>query len=475
LVGANGVSGINLSNAPRDGPHGIALATIGATGSAIAAEEAKPMVSEHFEQVTDTRPDVPQMTGLHDDLMELAQRTADPEQPYLTVALDYRPDGTQPNRRPSLRWLQEREQELADTLGPRGSGFDALTEGMRQVHEVLDGFGDEPPQGVICVAQPAAGDFRAIPLAVPVENGITVGPRPMLSPLARVEGAYPPFALLLADSKQAFLHSFALGIRERAVEMENARTHLRPGAVGNKMIERRALNAVEQQMENFTKAIAEETRRTLDEDGVNRLIIAADDQLTATLRDHFPKELDAKVIGTVSADIRATPAELLALALPVVEQAQRAAEEDVVQRLTTAALSAGGLGVFGVEETIAALQAGQVQTLVLADDFHADGWVDDTLEMLGVGEPPKEHPAGGDADTLRRIDLADEMIRLALAMGGEVAFITTRDSEVLEDPNQAEETRGERQGAPRTLQEHGGVGAILRFRLDDTQTVPNLQ
>ena len=433
------------------------------------------MVSEHFEQITDSRPDAPLTTNLHDDLRDLAQRPPDAEQPYLTLTLDYRPDGTQPNRRPAMRWLQEREQALTETFGPRGPAFDALTEGMRQVREMLDSFGAEVPQGVICVAQPAAGEFRAIPLAVPIENDLAIGPRPLLTPLARVADTYPSFALLLADSKQAFLHTFSLGTREREVSMYNANAHLRPGAVGNKMIERKALNAAEQQLENFAKAIAEETRRALDEDHVQRLIIAADDQLTATLRDHFPKELDAKVIGTIAADIRATPADLLALALPVVAAAQRAAEEDVVQRLTTAALSPGGLGVFGVDETLAALQAGQVQTLVLADDFHVPGWVDDTLDLVGAGDPPAAHPAGGDAAALRAVDLTDEMVRLALMMGAAVTFVTTRDSEVSEDPNEAEETRGERQGAPQTLHEHGGIGAILRFRLDEEQAVPDLQ
>jgi hypothetical protein len=433
------------------------------------------MISEHFEQVTDTRPDAPRTTNLHDDLRDLAQRAADPARPYLTVALDYRPDGAQPNRRLALRWLQDRKQELAETLGPRGPAFDALTEGMRQVHAALDGFGAAPPQGVICVAQPAAGEFRAIPLAVPVENGLTVGPRPMLAPLARVAAAYPSFALLLADSQQAYLHTFTLGTRERAVAMESAYRNLSPGAVGNKMIERKVLNAVEQQLENFAKAIGEETRRVLDEDRVQRLIVAADDQLTATLRDHFPKELDAKVIGTVAANIRATPTDLLALALPVVRAAQRAAEEDAVQRLTTAALSPGGLGVFGVDETLAALQAGQVLTLVLADDFHAPGWVDDTLDIVGAGAPPAAHPANGDAAALRAVDLTDEMVRLTLVTGGAVTFVMTRDTEVSEGPNTAEETRGERPGAPQTLHEHGGVGAILRFRLDEGQAAPDLQ
>jgi hypothetical protein len=67
------------------------------------------------------------------------------------------------------------------------------------------------------------------------------------------------------------------------------------------------------------------------------------------------------------------------------------------------------------------------------------------------------------------------MVHRTLLTGGTVAFITMRNQEVPEGANEAEETGGERQGAPRTLQEHGGVGAILRFRLDENQAVPTLQ
>jgi len=101
--------------------------------------------------------------------------------------------------------------------------------------------------------------------------------------------------------------------------------------------------------------------------------------------------------------------------------------------------------------------------------------VDDTLDMIDAGAPPREHPAGGDPDSLRAVELADAMVRCALLTGATVAFVATRDSDVPEGANEAEETHGERQGAPRTLQEHGGVGAILRFRLDGDQAVPDLQ
>jgi peptide subunit release factor 1 (eRF1) len=193
--------------------------------------------------------------------------------------------------------------------------------------------------------------------------------------------------------------------------------------------------------------------------------------MTATLKDHLPKEVLDRLIGTIAADIRETPAVLLARALPVVEQAKRLREEDVVQRLTTAALSPGGLGVFGVAETLAALQNGQVQHLVIADDFAARGWMDDAMELVGAGDVPTAHPAGGDPHALRPVDLVDAMIRLALRTDAPVTFVATRDPVVDETPNEAEKQHGERAGAPQALQEHGGVGAILRFRLTQTPQV----
>lgn len=432
------------------------------------------MLSEHFEQLIDTRPDTAQATNLAKDLRDLAQRTPDHNRPYLTVTLDYLPDGTQPNFRPALRWLKERGQVLAAHAGPRGPRYDALNEGMRALHDALDGFANEPPQGVVFIARPAAGEYRMLPLAVPVTNSAVVGPTPHLVPLARLTDAWPPFALVLADAKQAFLYTFTLGTPTREVTMTNARQDLQPSAVGNGMVERTALNAAEQALENFAKAIADETRRVMDEEQIAQLIIAADDQMTATLKDHLPKEIRDSLIGAIAADIRETPTALLARALPIVEQAKRAREEDVVQRLTTAALSPGGLGVFGVAGTLAALQNGQVQHLVFADDFTARGWADDAMGIVSAGNVPKEHPAGGDAKDLRAVDLVDAMIRLAIQTDAPVTFVTTRDRLVHESPNEAEETHGARNGAPQVLQEHGGIGAILRFRLADDQATPDI-
>jgi peptide subunit release factor 1 (eRF1) len=182
-----------------------------------------------------------------------------------------------------------------------------------------------------------------------------------------------------------------------------------------------------------------------------------------------------RALRSSSSPIRETPAALLTRALPVIERAKRVREEDVVQRLTTAALSPGGLGVFGVEEALAALQNGQVQHLVFTDNFTARGWADDTLGIVGSGDVPTTHPAGGDAKHLRGVDLVDAMIRLAIQTDAPVTFVTTRDRSVDESPNEAEERHGERDGAPQTLQEHGGVGAILRFRLTDRQATPDIQ
>lgn len=433
---------------------------------------------EHIDQLTDTTVETQLTTDLRTDLRELAGREADHEHPYLTVTLDYRPDGNRPNLRIGMQWLDEQERLLREQYGPRGPEFDALTAGLAALRETLAAMEDPLPQGVIAVMQPGADFSLVLPLAVVPQSSIIVAPTPALFEIARVQDIAEPFAVLLADSKQAFLHVFALGTRERDVKMHDKSQHANPGATSAGFSERTALNATEQQLENFAKAITEAMRDALAEEQVNRLIVMADEQLTSTLLDHFPKEISDRVIGTIRADIRDTPETLIALAMPLVAETEKAQEDDLCQQLETAALSDPAYGIYGAEGTLAALQAGQVQTLIIADEFTAPAWVDDTFAIFGMGEIPTEHPAGGDVADLRATDAREEFVRLALVMGAEgIEFVPLRDdAPVTETVNEAEGvTAGERGGAIMRLRDEGMVGALLRFALAPDQAVANVE
>lgn len=435
---------------------------------------------EHLGQLKDTTEETPLTTDLRGDLRELAAREADHEHPYLTVTLDYRPDGNRPNMRIGMQWLDEQERLLREQYGPRGPEYDALVEGLASLRDILGAIEDPQPQGVIAVMQPGADFSLVLPLSVAPESRIGVRPTPDLFEIARVQDVAEPFAVLLADSKQAFLHVFALGAREHDVEMHGGPRigKVHPGAKSAGFGERNALNAAEQQLENFAKSIAEATRDALANEKVNRLIVMADAQLTSTLMEHFPREISDLVIGTAHADIRSTPDMLYELALPIVQEAERQQEDDLCRELETAALSAQAYGVYGAAGTLAALQAGQVQTLIVAEDFTAPAWVDDTFAIIGLGTVPTEHPAGGDVADLREADAREEFVRLALMMGADgVEFVPLiDDAPVTETVNEAEAANaGARGGAVARLRDEGGVGALLRFALAPDQAVPDVE
>jgi hypothetical protein len=131
-------------------------------------------------------------------------------------------------------------------------------------------------------------------------------------------------------------------------------------------------------------------------------------------------------------------------------------------------VGAGTYGAGGDSDVLTALQAGQVETLVMNDDFEATGWADFTMPAYGVGDLPATHPFGGNVSNLVPVDLRGEMVRLAVLTGAEVEIVHT----ALEDDGGGGDMpdagdRVPRSKAARQLDEFGGVGAVLRYVIGD--------
>jgi peptide subunit release factor 1 (eRF1) len=105
----------------------------------------------------------------------------------------------------------------------------------------------------------------------------------------------------------------------------------------------------------------------------------------------------------------------------------------------------GGLGVVGVEKTLEALQNGQVQELLLSANLDVIRYnrkkVAKVLEAYAPGADEDELPNSDDS-----VEVVDELVRQALASADKVTFI--------EDEN--------------LLKNYGGVGALLRYVMQET-------
>jgi Bacterial archaeo-eukaryotic release factor family 10 len=411
--------------------------------------------------------------------------------PYLTVYLDWRPAGEEPDPipppppkrsqrraakfrhrrdiswRPSRLEIKEQFEGLLERYGPRGTAFDSLKADIERIGTYLDEELDPAAHGVCIVACHHHRIFAPVPLDVPVRTGLAVGPIPSLRQLVHAVEDFPPYAVLVAEQHEALLWLFERETWARTVEFESRHYphHQQQGGWSQNRFQRRA----DERVEHFAKAIAEETRRVFDErkQEVEYLIVAADEPMYSALREEFHESVARRIIGRIHLPIEANAKQVVAEAEPVVEQEERRKEMAAVQAVRDG-VGAGGKGVAGAKETLTALETRQVQTLVQNDDFTMAGWADYTLPIFGVGEVPKDHPAGGDVANLVPTALEDEFVRLAIREDAGVELVRAAvpvSRQELEHVPDADDPKP-RAEAARALDAIGGVGAVLQFALD---------
>jgi hypothetical protein len=457
------------------------------------------MATDPVQQIRELEHDTPLAIDLTATLTRLAALPASTEAPYLTVSLDWRPEGSAPGRfdspepnrserrapreedgaprRPAWQELRRGLEETVNSYGPRGAAFESLTADMERLTIYLDEELDPAATGVVIIACHHQDVFEPVPLDVPVDSGFTVGPIPSLRQLARAADDYPPYAIIAADQRDAVLWLMEGQTWDRGVQLE-ATGYPRKQPPGG-WSQQRYQNRADERVEAFARTIAEETRRAFE--AVNApvpyeyLIIAANEQMFTLLNAELHETIKERVLGQITLPIEANITEVTAAAQPLVEEAERKRETEAVQAVRDG-VGAGGKGVAGAVDTITALETGQVMTLVMNDDFSQPGWADYTLPLYGVGSPPREHPAGGDVANLVPTTVEDEVVRLALQIGADVELVRSAVPVGLEEQEQIPDADDPtpRAEAARSLDEMGGIGAILRYALDEGQPTADL-
>jgi hypothetical protein len=370
-------------------------------------------------------------------------------------------------RRPAWQQMQRDLQELVESHGPRGDIYDALSADLNRITEFVDNELDVSANGVFIVADGQQGVFEAIPLDVAPAPSLELASIPGLRPLLHASEDYPSFAVVNANQQEANVWVIErLGWSENIqLESDSYPQRQKQGGPSDMHYQRRA----DERVEAFARTIAEQVNRMFME-GANPpdyLILSESEPMHTAITEYLHKEVTPKVLGTVALGKDPLPGEIAQIVAPMIEAAEHQQEADAVQKVRDN-VGAQTLGSGGAVDTLRALANGQVQTLVMNDDFSATGWADYALSLYGLGEIPAEHPAGGDVANLRVTKLEDEAVRLALLNGGTVELIQTTVpiSETEGTPHAGE-------GFPRTepakaLDELGGIGAVLRYDIEES-------
>lgn len=442
------------------------------------------MATDPIRRIREREHAVPVTFGIREALGDLAQLPPSLDVPYLTVTMDWTPLGDDPgrepppeprrseararrgevgvSRRPARREFEREAQRIVDEHGPRGAAFESLSGDVERIVAFLDDELDPAAQGIFIVACAAHGVFEPFVFALPLETTVSAGPVPDLSSLAWLVDDHPAYAVLLADQHQATISKIRRAARGRSVRLESNDWPRRQqtGGLSQKRLQARA----DERVAAFARGIADETERTLDEADIDMLVLASDPVIGSALAAAFSRRVTDRVAGSVTLDIQATEAEVIAATRPLVEQVERD-QELAAARAVASGVAGDGMAAAGASAVLRALQAGQVAMLVIVDDFAETGWADYGLGVYGVGPIPGAHPAGGDVAGIVPVALEEEMIRLAVRTGAEIEIVHTSVpfDETTEDAIPPAGSPPPRSEAAAVLDEFGGVGALLRY------------
>jgi len=298
---------------------------------------------------------------------------------------------------------------------------------------------------------------------MPLDNAVSLDPTPALRLLVKLLEEEPRYAVLAADQRQAMLTVVDQAAELSMLEVK-ATDYPRKQAQGGWSQHRFQMRA-DERVEAFARTVAEKTREVVNDSAAKYLVLAGEERITTTLRDNLHPTIQERIAGVIHVNRIEVETEVISASMPVVEAAERTAEETAVGRLENGAGPGGG-SVIGVDETLDALQTQQVMTLVMNDDFTMSGWADFNLPLYGMGEPPAEHPGGGDPKVIVPVRLEEEVVRLALLQDAEVEIVPVQ---------QADDGSAPRTVVAQRLDSLGGIGAILRFSLAEDQTTAELQ
>jgi len=280
-------------------------------------------------------------------------------------------------------------------------------------------------RSVVIFSCEAEDFFRTYSFEIPIGDRLRISERPHVKPLADLLDSFGGFGVVLVDKQGARLFYFHLGelIEQEGLTGESIRHTKRGG--GSQAAGRRGGTAgqtdyTEEVTERNMKEAAEFSTRFFSENNIRRVLIGGTDDNVAAFRIQLPKSWQSLIVGTFPMSMNATQNEVLERAIEVGQRAQRQLKKKLIDTVVTNAAKGHG-GVLGLENTLAAVHDGRVQTLVLRAGYGQQGYLCQGCDLLTAQEIDSCPFCGGEFD--RITDAVDLAVRRVLRSGGEVEML----------------------------------------------------
>ncbi len=307
---------------------------------------------------------------------------------------------------------------------------------LERVREVLsaDDIADDGTQAVVVYACEPAELLETIHLPRPLDNRVVIDDSPFVEPLVNAvpDGSW---VLLLANRSSARLFFGEPGNFQETDRIEdNVHQQHSQGGWSQARYER----SVDQEVGNHLAGVADLLFRRYKLSPFDHLLIGAPDETVSDLESALHPYLQERLAGRVHVDVdNANIADVRQAALEAETEYLRGRERTELDRLEEG-VGRGERAAAGLGEVVGALNEYRVEILLLGDGFSASGFRDTSSGLLAG-----EDGAGPvDAEALEPAEnLVELMVEKALEQSAQVMRTRFHDD----------------------LEQHGGVGAILRY------------
>lgn len=295
-------------------------------------------------------------------------------------------------------------------------------------------------QGLAVFVDGGSGLDERIELPFRLVNRLVIEPSPYVRPVVHALSLVEPFvvARVSRDESSLFLVD-EWGATQAEDELSGPWLRSSDRETGELSIKEYYAAARQDTLVDLHyKEVGAALTKMLESSGARRAVVCAQHDIASAFRRALPAATAAKIGTEMPFDAAESTAQMLERARQAALTARQDELADLARRIKEG-LGAGGRGVAGFDEVLAALGRHQVQTLMVDRNYRPPGWRCEQCTWAGLA--PVEHCPVCGGIPVPVTDAVGELVRLTILQNGHV--------EVGEDIPE--------------LDELGGVGGVLRY------------
>jgi peptide subunit release factor 1 (eRF1) len=235
---------------------------------------------------------------------------------------------------------------------------------------VVDEFERDGAHGLAVFADGLDNVWRTLPLADTVSDEIKVDRQLYLAPLVPLVGRGEGALVVVVGREQGHFFRLRAGKLEEVDNLfeEQLRRHDQGGLSQSRMQRQVDVHAMD-----HLRLVAERLDSLVRRLHGARVVVVATHEIWAEFEELFSQETRNALAGHTHAEAHASPAELLELTAPVLEQWRIDKEREVVERWREEA-GRGGRAASGWEESLEAASDGRVELLLVQQGSDRPAW-----------------------------------------------------------------------------------------------------